>query len=90
MHFRHPTRHFYAKDKITLRVYGIITAQTTTNTSLPEDPKRKRLRMDSKVGGILDGMEEDDGELATPDEGLSDIRIMTVRRSQILNFVLYS
>jgi len=45
--------------------------------------------MDSKVEDILSGMEEDDGELATPDEGLSDIRIMTVRRPRIPNFLSY-
>ncbi|PUU78161.1 DNA-directed RNA polymerase [Tuber borchii] len=33
--------------------------------------------MDSQVEDILGGMEEDDGELTT-DEGLSDIRIMTL------------
>jgi DNA-directed RNA polymerase I and III subunit RPAC2 len=34
--------------------------------------------MASGAEDILDGMEEDDGELTTPDEGLGDIRIMTL------------
>ena len=88
MRFGHPTRHYYIKDKITLNVCGIIAARVTTSTSLLKDPQRKRLRMDSQVEDILGGMEEDDGELTT-DEGLSDIRIMTVRRPRAPKFLLY-
>lgn len=44
--------------------------------------------MDSQAEDILGGMEEDDGELTT-DEGLSDIRIMTVRRPRAPKFLLY-